>query len=522
MIVFLVILFLSCLFPPLFFCWEEYLLPKWYISLSVICFYFLYFGIKANISLKLFKQGVSIAACFGIVFETIWVLGQLLYYGKSVLEIGVCGTFGNPGGLAVAICLLLSLSFADSESCFFYYTKYKGERRKLFFLSFIFFLAIVLIVLSKSRTGFVSLTIIVLMFIGHIFQLKKKYMLLILFILIILVGSIISFQKTNSTLGRFFILELTWDLIKERPLCGYGMNGFQYKYMSRQEEYFSLCNTGHEAMLADEVLHPLNEFLLLWLDFGIIGPIILILLLIMPIWAFRHSFIIKSIQITLFLFCLLSYPLNQPLPCLLILFLSFSSIFILFPSSKMFFYKIKKCVLLPITILLFLIYIVFLPVDVLMSLGNYKSMVRSHYKSLYYYKKLDSLSMVFPYNLGMYYRRSSFLYNYSYELFVTAKFNEALEKINECSTIMSSYNMELLAGDICLHHDIPRQALKHYNKAANMCPVRFAPLEGMLLAYRNLNDTTHVDSVALVIKYKPIKVMTYDITRIKRLVISLN
>ena len=49
-----------------------------------------------------------------------------------------------------------------------------------------------------------------------------------------------------------------------------------------------------------------------------------------------------------------------------------------------------------------------------------------------------------------------------------------------------------------------------------MCPVRFAPLEGLYYAYRNIGDTIRTDSIAQFIQQKKVKIPSYDVERIKK------
>lgn len=48
-----------------------------------------------------------------------------------------------------------------------------------------------------------------------------------------------------------------------------------------------------------------------------------------------------------------------------------------------------------------------------------------------------------------------------------------------------------------------------------MCPVRFAPLEGMYHVYRECGDSLHADSVSAVIRAKEVKVLSSEVVRIK-------
>ncbi len=84
----------------------------------------------------------------------------------------------------------------------------------------------------------------------------------------------ISVVKTDSTNGRRFILERSWELVQARPFAGYGPGGFLREYMPRQADYFKAhADSGH-AWLASEVYHPLNEFVWVWIEFGLPGVLL--------------------------------------------------------------------------------------------------------------------------------------------------------------------------------------------------------------------------------------------------------
>lgn len=110
-----------------------------------------------------------------------------------------------------------------------------------------------------------------------------------------------------------------------------------------------------------------------------------------------------------------------------------------------------------------------------------------------------------------------FLYSYALAAFMADDMDRALEKIEMCGRCWNGYDRELLAGDICLNKCLYEDALRHYSMAADMCPVRFAPLEGMYRAYDKQNQVQRRDSVAKVIAEKQVKVNSPDVERIKNL-----
>jgi hypothetical protein len=87
--------------------------------------------------------------------------------------------------------------------------------------------------------------------------------------------------------------------------------------------------------------------------------------------------------------------------------------------------------------------------------------------------------------------------------------------IAECGEYWNGYNHELLSADICRYRQEYERAIAHYQMAQLMCPVRFAPLEGLYNVYDCMGDTLHRDEVANQIATKRIKVPSAIIERIK-------
>ena len=94
------------------------------------------------------------------------------------------------------------------------------------------------------------------------------------------------------------------------------------------------------------------------------------------------------------------------------------------------------------------------------------------------------------------------------------KFHDAYIISKECSEYLSSYNLELLSGDICFRLGLYPEGLKHYKTASNMCPSRFAPLEGMLNVYTETDDSIMIKETTSKIVKKPIKIHNQDVYRI--------
>jgi tetratricopeptide (TPR) repeat protein len=94
------------------------------------------------------------------------------------------------------------------------------------------------------------------------------------------------FLKKDSADGRLLIWRCSWEMIKENPVkgLGYGQGGFKAHYMNYQAKYFEAHPDSKQAMLADNVNRPFNEYLLLLVNYGLFGLLVFILFLY-RLWA---------------------------------------------------------------------------------------------------------------------------------------------------------------------------------------------------------------------------------------------
>lgn len=100
-------------------------------------------------------------------------------------------------------------------------------------------------------------------------------------------------------------------------------------------------------------------------------------------------------------------------------------------------------------------------------------------------------------------------------LYITGHLNDARKKTEECFKYSNGYNLQLLTGDICLKQGDYDNAIAHYQSAHYMCPVRYAPLSGLLETCQQTGDTIKADSIAEMIINKYVKVYSTDIRIIK-------
>lgn len=97
---------------------------------------------------------------------------------------------------------------------------------------------------------------------------KMKWGLLSILFVLVALASIFFAAKTiynrnhQSVQGRFFVYEITGDLIAQRPILGHGSQSFKRLYNLNQSEYIRTHNAPMEKMLlADNCYFAFNEFL---------------------------------------------------------------------------------------------------------------------------------------------------------------------------------------------------------------------------------------------------------------------
>lgn len=91
-------------------------------------------------------------------------------------------------------------------------------------------------------------------------------------ILLLSAGAGMYFMKQASASGRLLMWQVTWEIVKEKPLFGHGTGSFNALYMPAQARWFE-SGKGNQAqvMVAGSPQTPFNEPLGLWLEKGLVG-----------------------------------------------------------------------------------------------------------------------------------------------------------------------------------------------------------------------------------------------------------
>lgn len=405
-------------------------------------------------------------------------------------SINGAGSFDNVAGFAS--CLVLGLPVGEN-------LLKKGPPLQKWTIVATKVISIIAIVWAQSRAG--MLCVILWLFLLYVPRNKQKWV----FILLPLVVVGLLFYKSDSSRGRWFILQRTLDLISEHPLCGWGLGGFQAHYMDWQADYFQQYPTSSFTMLADNIRHPLNEWLAVIVDFGIIGLAVVSTLFLYTLWyAERHPSLLtqmgKHIIILLATFSFFSYPFQYPFTWVMLAWGALAIYHV--PAYQ----HIKVCSVIVITIT-----------------------IRGGYHLLEHWKDEARLEKLYEKtNLGLYdiaapkyqelypqhQRDCQFLFYNASNLCLAEQYPQALQKAMLCKSYLSDYELSLLIGDIYRGMGHKDSSLFYYERAHYMCPSRFSPLYEMFNVYKEYGDTANSARLKNIILHKAIKIKSEETSRI--------
>ncbi len=189
-------------------------------------------------TLKLILKAYVFSMIF-YVLHSLWEFhnGRHAYRMGIVRMIGVDSTFNDPNSFGASIVLSFPIVYALVR----FETKY--WIRKLYYSYF--FIAVVCVVLTGSRTSFVAM---VFAFLILVIKQKGKNIIIGILIALIACGIIWNFMPEDkkvriqsiwdedagpknaheSAMGRFLGLEASWEMFKQAPFTGVGAGGKNY------------------------------------------------------------------------------------------------------------------------------------------------------------------------------------------------------------------------------------------------------------------------------------------------------
>lgn len=252
-------------------------------------------------SLALFVCRREVAERIVVSALSLWlayesVLGIMQLFGIAVSHNSMCpmtGGFANSGPyggfLAVCIAVVFAAAWRWRDSVNLY-------DRILFWLSSVSgCLGIVVLPASMSRAGLIALAVS-----GVVFALTKteiksylrshKWLPLSVVAVSLAIGAGAFCLKKDSALGRFHIWEMELRAIADKPLTGHGYGNALGSYGDAQAEYFEGEERGQERVrIAGCPEYAFNEYLRLGMEFGILGLLLSVAVIVLGTMMLCHS-----------------------------------------------------------------------------------------------------------------------------------------------------------------------------------------------------------------------------------------
>lgn len=417
----------------------------------------------------------------------------------------VLAGFDNPAGVASALTVSLPFVLALVD-------RVKSKWTKFAILVLIFCVIIMILAIARSRVGLLAAGAVLIMYVGYrVKDVRARWASSAILIIIILTAVVyMSFLKRGSNSGRALILGVCWDMFKDAPLFGHGLHGFRSQYMLCQADYLEHCASKMLPMFADNTTHPLNEYALVAVNFGLLGLSILAAVMILTIRHFlanpnEQSFYGIMILIGIGILSLFSYPFRYPLTLiglLCALMLVFKDV--LLGLSR----KIKIAMRIVVSLIsVYALVLIVLWAHWQIEWGKLSASEGTNNQK----KELEEYSVLYDKLEGDPY----FLYNYAYVLSEYGDCKSADRMARESFSLMSNYDTALFIADNARECGDAEAAESYYKLASQMCPVRFKPLYGLFMLYRDDGRTDDMKAVGETILSKPVKVSSFEVRRIK-------
>lgn len=412
-------------------------------------------------------------------------------------KFAILGSYANPSGFATNLAIAFPLIFRFTR------------RYKL--LTFVFATTLLLaVILSGSRTGLlVILLAMALHFYHHIPTKFRRYSTYIIFILLFLgaiLGIYLFFSKEDSAIGRVLIWKVTGKTIMDNLFFGGGSYAFPRDYMQYQANYFIQNPNSKYVLLADNIMYPFNEYLLVFMKYGMVAILLLIYGCVLIVKSQKISSPYTLCLISIGVFSLFSYPFLYPITWVVLIY---CMVRVSRNNKSVLYFNIRSGWNKTIVMIFLCTGFFFLVKD-----------IRFEYK----WNKIAKISLsgrtedMLPYYGELFSSWNGnhlFLYNYAAELGQVHQYSKSLEILNKAIQYWNDYDIQLLYANNYMQLQKWDEAEMHLKLASNMCPNRFVPLFNLYTIYSGTNRKREALNIAYLILHKKVKIPSATIYSIK-------
>lgn len=362
----------------------------------------------------------------------------------------------------------------------------------------------VIVILSGSRTGIISILTIIAFHPFRNIKIKNRHTNPQIYALfgISIPLIIYMFEKADSTSGRLLIYKSSFMMLDNFNyiIFGRGFEGFKNNYMLYQADVLS-NESESTQLLASVIRHPLNELMLILIDYGLIGLIMVLALAFLLFKNLKKDF--RVLFSPIIVISTFSYPFTYPSFWILIILM-----FILGKRNDIPINLNRlKGNILCLTLLGTSIYATVNLSYILhnhlkwkdtfqnFQLGNYESAFDSYHK----------LEQIMPF--------TEFYYNYVSCLIYSGELDKAIQISNKMTC--NDYDTMMLKGTLFFYTKVYDKAEFYFRNAHNMCPNRFKPLYQLFLLYGEIKNHQKQLELKKIIQSKKIKIPSKEIDNIQ-------
>ena len=419
------------------------------------------------------ETGLTVAVL--TVVLAMYGLGQWLHVipagGRSF---PVVGTFDNPAGFASALAMGVPFVLP--------FVKH-GRRGVQVAAVGALLLVLVVLVAAQSRAALLATLAVLVLWaassshrpVGTFWKVAVPVLLAAAF-----VG--MYFLKKDSADGRLLIWCVTLRLIMQHPVVGGGTHAFWRAYMPAQADYFRLHPDSRFALLADNVRHPFNEYLSVLLQWGVVGLLLLAIVVLLAVRAWRsHRDSEKDTSllalVALGIVACFSYPMNYPFAWI-ILTGGLATLGSATPAwrPRQFPSLVQTTIVTIVsTALLITSAIQYHYYEEWHNVAHqsiYSKQVQSKYARLYRQLRRDPF----------------FLYNYAAVLKQNEETADALRVACQCEEFIFDYDARFLEAELQFQSGKQCEAKPIYEQLTHMCMNRFIPTYRLFLMAKEEND----------------------------------
>ena len=230
------------------------------------------------------------------------------------------GPFHNPAILAIMLSFLLGIML---NGLILFYSSLKKSRFFLVIVITAIIFCLPVLALTYARAACISLFISILYCLyirfPHPFCTKNVIRFGGILLFIVLSAGASYFLKPKSADGRLLIWKVSWRMIKDAPLTGFGKGGFAANYLYYQAEYMKSSASAEERKLAGDTHLAFNEPLRITVEHGAVGLLIYLAFIIRMLLPPKESHLVtlacKSLLTGVVTWGLFGYP-DQIFPLL--------------------------------------------------------------------------------------------------------------------------------------------------------------------------------------------------------------